>query len=87
MEVDMELTKKTTVLFSEDLYNKLKKLAHTKKRSIGDLIRSACEKQYHLYSSEEAREAVEVLAKLSLPVDSVAEMKKQLSLGADDLLK
>ena len=75
----MELSKKTTVLFSEDLYKKLKRLAQTKKRSIGDLIRTACEKQYHLSSMEEAQKAVEALARLDLPVSSMVEMKKQLN--------
>ena len=83
----MELSKKTTVLFSEDLYNKLKKLAQAKNRSLGDLIRTACEKQYHIFSTEETQEAVEELAQLALPVDSVAEMKNQLNPKAEDLLE
>jgi hypothetical protein len=79
MEVYMELNKKTTVLFSREQFSNLKKLAKARKRSIGDLIRSACEKQYGLVPHEEAVQAADALAKLSLPVGSIQEMKKQLN--------
>jgi hypothetical protein len=79
MEVYMELSKKTTVLFSHEQFSNLKKLAKARRRSIGDLIRSACEKQYGLVPHEEALEASEALSKLSLPVGTVEEMKKQLN--------
>ena len=74
----MELSIKTTILFSKRLYKSLKSLSAAKKRSLGDLVRTACEKQYGLASSAEAETAVEELARLALPVGPVAEMKKQL---------
>jgi hypothetical protein len=79
MEAYMELNKKTTVLFSHEQFSNLKKLAKARKRSIGELIRSACEKQYGLVPHEEALEAVKALSELSLPVGSMEEMKKQLN--------
>ncbi len=83
----MDLSKKTTVLFSQDLHKKLKNLAHARKRSMGDLIRTACEKQYHLSSVDESLQAVEELARLDLPVSSLSEIKKQLNPSPKDLLK
>ena len=75
----MELDKKTTVLFSHEQFSNLKKIAKAKKRSIGNLIRSACEKEYGLVPQDEALDAVDALSKLSLPVGSVQEMKRQLN--------
>ena len=75
----MELGKKTTVLFSHEQFSNLKKLAKARNRSIGNLIRSACEKQYGLVPQDEALEAVDALSKLSMPVGSVQEMKRQLN--------
>ena len=46
-----------------------------KKRSIGEPIRSACEKQYGLIPEDEAFEAVNQLAVMSLPVDDPGVMK------------
>ena len=75
---DGELAKKTTVLFSGDQFSDLKKTAEARGRSIGDLIRSACEKRYALVPHEEAVEAVDALSSFSLPVRPVKEMKKEL---------
>lgn len=73
----MELSVKTTILLSKRLYGMLKGLSTAKKQSIGELIRSACEKQYGLFPENEVNEAVEQLAAMSLPVDEPAKMKLQ----------
>jgi hypothetical protein len=68
MEAYIELAKKTTVLFSRDQFPNLEKIAETRGRSIGDLMRSACEKQHGLVPHEEAVEAVDALSSLPLPL-------------------
>ena len=70
----MELSKKTTILFSPDLHARLLRLAQQKGTSLGDLVRSACEKLYGLATLEERLAAVEALAALDLPVGTPEEM-------------
>ncbi len=74
----MGLTKKTTILFPEDLYNHLKKVARSRRKSVGDLIRSACEKEYGLVSTDESMAAVESLGNLNLPAPSMEQMKAEI---------
>jgi len=73
----MELSKKTTILFSPELYKQLSRLAKQKGVSLGELVRSACERQYGLVSKEDRLEAVRNLAGLALPVGEVREMKEE----------
>ena len=55
----MEFTKKTTVLFSDDLHRQLTQLARTEGKSLGQLVREACRIQYGLTTREEKRRALE----------------------------
>ena len=73
----MELSKKTTILFPPDLHARLIRLAKQKGTSLGDLVRSACERQYGLATPEERLAAVEALAGLDLPVGSAEEMARE----------
>ena len=73
----MELSKKTTILFSPDVHEQLSRLAAQKGVSLGELVRQACEKQYGLVSVEARVEAVHTLAALKLPVDDTRTMKEQ----------
>jgi len=73
----MGLSKKTTILLSPRLYRMLKAISRSKNRSIGELIRSACEKQYGLFSESEALEAADRLSSLDLPVSTPASMKRE----------
>jgi predicted DNA-binding protein len=73
----MELSKKTTILFSPDLHERLVRLAAQRNTSIGDLVRTAVEQQYCLVSMEERLEAVAALSELNLPVGSVEEMERE----------
>lgn len=73
----MELTKKTTILFSPELHRRLADLAARRGRSMGDLVREACEIQYGIVGSSEQIAAVAALAQLGLPVDSPAAMKQE----------
>lgn len=73
----MELTKKTTILFSPDLHQRLARLAEQRRTSIGDLVRTAVEQQYGLVSPEERLEAVSALGELALPVGSPEQMERE----------
>ena len=73
----MELSHKTTILFSEDQFSSLKSMAKVKGKSVGELIRRACEQVYASNSKDGAINAVMELEKLDLPVSSVEEMKME----------
>jgi hypothetical protein len=77
MEAYMELSKKTTILFPPDLHERLSRLAAQKGVSLGELVRSACEKEYGIVSREDRIEAVRSLAGLELPVGDVEQMKQE----------
>ena len=81
----MELSKKTTILFSPALHNRLSKLAAQRHISLGELVRSACETQYGRFSTESRLEAVRELAELSLPVADIRTMKEQSVPSAEAL--
>jgi predicted DNA-binding protein len=85
MEVHMELTKKTTILFSPELHRRLTELAARRGRSLGDLVREACEVQYGVVGGHDQMAAVNALASLRLPVGTPAAMKQE-SVPEPDLL-
>ncbi len=74
----MELTKKTTILFTEHQFKLLKQIAALRKTSIGDLIRRACETEYGLVSGQEAVEAVKRLSSMALPASDIEQMKAEI---------
>jgi len=86
MEVDMELTKKTTILFSPELHRRLTKLAARRGSSLGALVREACARPYGAAGSAAGLEAVETLAGLRLPVGKPAAMKRESVPAAGALL-
>jgi hypothetical protein len=76
--MDMEpLTKKTTILFSPELHRRLTRLAEQKGTSLGELVRSACQREYGGATAEEKLAAVRRLASLKLPVSTVQRMKRE----------
>lgn len=81
----MELSKKTTILFSPDLHERLARLAEQRNTSIGDLVRTAVERQYGLVSREERLEAVNALGALRLPVGSPDEMERESVPTAEEI--
>lgn len=74
----MELSKKTTILFSEQQFRYLKELAGIKNSSIGELIRKACEKVYGKIDESEAAAAVDRLSELGLPTGSIDVIKQEI---------
>jgi len=83
----MELSKKTTILFPPDLHERLSRLAVQKGVSLGELVRSACEKEYGIVSKEDRIEAVRSLAGLELPVKDVKKMKEESVAEPEELLR
>ena len=81
----MELTKKTTILFSPEQHDQLSRLAAQRGTSLGELVREACERQYGIRPAEDRRAAVRQLAALRLPVGPVADMKRESVAAADPL--
>ena len=73
----MELSKKTTILFSPALHEHLAHLARRRGVSLGHLVREACEIQYGGVSPEDRMEAASELAALCLPVAAVEVMKAE----------
>jgi hypothetical protein len=71
------LTKKTTILFTPDLHRRLMRVAEQRHTSLGDLVRSACEQQYGIVSTEDRMRAAERLVALGLPVGSPRSMKRE----------
>jgi hypothetical protein len=86
MEVHMELSKKTTLLFSPELYKQLTQLARQRGVSVGELVRRACETQYGMTSRESRVAAVRELESMSLPVGDPGQMERESVPSPEDLL-
>ena len=82
----MELSKKTTILFSPELHRRLTRLAARRGVSLGELVREACEVRYGVLGSASRLEAVQALATLELPVGTPDEMKRESQPDPDALL-
>ena len=87
MEVYMDkLTKKTTILFQPELHQRLTRLADQRGTSLGELVRSACEKQYGIGGSKERIQAARAIGALELPVGAPAQMKRESQPQPDEFL-
>ena len=73
----MELSKKTTILFSPEVHQRLTELAGRRGQSLGELVREACVAQYGLIDADARVSAVASLSALSLPVGSPRDMKRE----------
>lgn len=82
----MELSKKTTILFSPEQHRQLTDMAERRKTSLGDLVREACAITYGLADTDARRSAVAALSALALPVGSPEAMKRESVVSPDTLL-
>jgi hypothetical protein len=73
----MDLTKKTTILFSPESHRRLSELAERRGVSLGELVREACAAAYGIVDHDARVSAVASLAALSLPVGTPREMKHE----------
>ena len=83
-EAHMELSKKTTILFSPELHAHLVRLAAQRGTSLGELVRSACVRAYGASSPSDRLAAVAELAGLALPIGSPQQMEAE-SVPEDEL--
>jgi hypothetical protein len=81
----MELSRKTTILLSPGLHERLARLAAQRRTSIGDLVRTACERQYGLGGDEDRVAPARALAEFHLPVADVRTMKRESLPEPDEL--
>ena len=82
----MGLSKKTTILLSPELHDRLTRLAEQEHTSLGELVRRACEAQYGWTSVEDRLAAVKALGALQLPVDTVEAMNREATPSPEELL-
>ncbi len=73
----MELDRKTTILLSAAIHDRLTALAERRGVSMGELIRQAVVAQYGLQAREDRLAALRALGSLSLPVGTPAAMKAE----------
>ncbi len=76
--------KKTTLLFEEDVYVKLKEKARRENVSIGGLVREAVATYYGIKNKEDKLEALNRLKSLNLPAVGYESMEKEIIEGALD---
>ena len=81
------LSKKTTILLQPELHRRLTRLAEQRRTSLGQLMRSACEKQYGWGGSAEQLAAARAIGALDLPVGDPSDMKRQSQPEPEDFLK
>ena len=82
----MELSKKTTILFSPDSHRRLSELAERRGVSLGELVREACATAYGIVDHEVRIEAAASLAALQLPVGTTRDMKRESVPSAGSLM-
>ena len=82
----MELSKKTTILFSPESHQRLSELAERRGVSLGTLVREACATAYGIHDQQTRVTAAGALAALQLPVGTPAAMKRE-SVPAVDTAK
>ncbi len=82
----MDLSKKTTILFSPELHRRLSELAERRGVSLGELVREACATAYSIVDQEDRVSAVRALAVLDLPVGSPRDLKRESVPDASTLM-
>lgn len=73
----MALTKKTIVLFPPELHRRLVRVAAERHTSLGELVRTACEREYGEPTQEEKLAALERMTRLRLPVSDPPQMERE----------
>lgn len=75
------MLKKATLLFDEEVYEKLREKSVTSNTSIGELVREAVASYYGIKNSSEKIEALNKLKNLDLPVGNPEEIEAQIIMG------
>ena len=75
--------KKATLLFEEDIYEKLREKSLIDNVSIGELVREAVSVYYGIRTTEEKLESLNKLSAMKLPVGSPELIEQQILDGQD----
>ncbi len=75
--------KKATLLFDEDVYEKLREKSLINNISIGELVREAVSVYYGIRTTEEKLESLNKLSSMKLPVGSPELIEQQILDGQD----
>ncbi len=79
-----EMTKETTILFPQKLYEDLERVAKEQGCSVGQLVRDATQIQYGVGGIAARLRAVELMSKLEAPIGEPDELEEQISRGAGE---
>ena len=74
--------KKTTLLFEEEVYEKLREKSKLENISIGELVREAVATYYGIKSKDDKLKALSKLRSLNLPVSDYDLVEKEIIKGA-----
>ena len=75
--------KKATLLFDEDVYEKLREKSLINNISIGELVREAVSVYYGIRTTEEKLKSLNKLSSMKLPVGSPKLIEQQILDGQD----
>lgn len=75
------IEKKTTILLTPKLHKKLARLSKISKKSMGQLLREAAERQYFSSYSPDKLEIVKKIASLNIPIGDVPTLKAEIGRG------
>ena len=75
--------KKATLLFDEDVYEKLREKSLINNISIGELVREAVSGYYGIRTTEEKLKSLNKLSSMKLPVGSPELIEQQILDGQD----
>ena len=76
-----QIEKKTTILLTKSLYRRLSRLSRLTKKSMGQLLREAAERQYFSAPSSEKKEIVRKMAEMNIPVGDPEEIEAEIIQG------
>ena len=76
-----QIEKKTTILLTRDLYRRLLKLSKIRKKSMGQLLREAAEREYFSAPSSEKKKIIRQMASMNVPVGSPQDIKREILKG------
>ena len=77
-----EVSTRTAVALDSKLFRRLKEIADRRRCAVDDLVDESVKARYRLYTVEERRAAVDVLARMDLPVGTWDEMESEIVAGA-----
>jgi hypothetical protein len=78
------LATETAVSLDSELFRQLREIAERRNCSVDELVIESVRSRFHLHAIEERRAAVDVLARMSLPVGTWEEMETESTVGAVD---